>query len=143
MGVAGAFVSFKGRPEPLMGLRCRVYRNLNKPGFFSVVADEGEFRGKVLGYARAVDLQQVKLKVMAAAYRRCVEQGVRNVHATAIGKYASCADAPPEAVIDTPRRITYQPFVRPWFFDRTDPTQPVGELAEVWAFEADLLACPG
>lgn len=135
------FLAFKGRPEPAIGLRCRVHRNLNKPGFFSVIADEGEFRGKVLGYARAVCLQQVKLKVVAAAYQRCREQGVRNVHAMAIGRYASCADAPPAAVINAPRRITYQPFVRPWFFDRTDPAQPVEKLAGVWAFGADLLVC--
>lgn len=142
MGASGVFESFKDRPEPTTGLRCRVYRNLNKPGFFSVIADEGEYRGKVLGYARAVCLQQVKLRVMAAAYQRCREQGVRNVHAMAIGKYASCSDAPPEAVMHTPRRITYQPFVRPWFFDRNDPAQPVLELGAVWAFGSDLLVCP-
>jgi len=41
----------------------RVYRNLLKPNFFSIQAMEGPNKGKVVGYARAVGLENVTFVV--------------------------------------------------------------------------------
>ena len=134
-----AFIPFKGRPEPAYGRRCRVYRNLNAPGYFSVLADEGEHKGRVLGYARAVTLTNVTFKVQAGGYRRLQAEQVRNVHASAIGNFKACGNVPPDRLQKTGKRISYQPFRQPFFFDRTDPGTPVWDAHEICAYGADLL----
>lgn len=133
------FVSFKNRPAPVPGMKCRVYRNLNSPGFFSVLADEGEFRGKVLGYARCVGLVQVSFKVRESGYRRLQLEQIRNVHGFAIGTFIGCRENPPEGVSCSARRISYHPFKQPFFFDRAEPGNAIHSAPEVWAFGPDLL----
>jgi len=123
-------------------MRCRVYRNLNAPGYFSIQADEGPDKGRVLGRAKAVVLDEVVFKVNQGGHQRCVNQGVRNVHAVAIGNYAG-SEAPPQDVSISSDRITYQPFVRPYFFKRSAPDTPITQFPRVCAFGADLLCLPG
>lgn len=50
------FTAFRGRTCPEPGLPVRVYRNLNRPGLYSMVALSGPYKGKVVGYAPAVAL---------------------------------------------------------------------------------------
>lgn len=143
--MTSAFVPFRGRSEPAIGMRCRVYRNLNAPGYFSIQADEGPDKGRVLGRAKAIILNNVVFKVNRGGYQRCVSRGIRNVHAVAIGNYAGSDDTPPFDESLAGDRITYQPFVRPFFSKRSAPEIPVTEYPKVCAYEADLLClkeCP-
>lgn len=132
------FRSFRNRPAPWVGMRCRVYRNLNRPTLFSIVADEGTHKGRVLGYAPVVALTDVQFKVQAAGYERLHRTKVRNVHAMAIGRFKSVTDTLPEALM-VAARITYHPFRQPYFFDRADPGTPVRQATEAWAYGPDLL----
>ncbi len=136
------FRSFRGRPAPYTGMRCRVYRNLNLEGFFSILADEGDLKGRVLGYARAVCLTDVKFKVLKAGYERLHRERVRNVHAMALGRFKQCADEPAGELEVRAERITYHPFLQPFFFYRNYPKTPVWAVDEAWAFGSDMLV-PG
>lgn len=136
---SNGFVSYKNRPAPVPGMKCRVYRNLNSPGYFSVLADEGEFRGRVLGYARCVGLAQVSFKVRESGYRRLQQEQIRNVHGFAIGTFIGCRANPPEELGSSAKRISYHPFKNPFFFDRAEPGDAVHTAPEAWAFGPDLL----
>lgn len=134
-----SFRSFRGRPAPWVGMRCRVYRNLNRPSLFSIVADEGIHKGLVLGYAPVVALRDVQLKVQTFGYQRLHRTKVRNVHAMALGHFKSFSGHLPDSLAQKSARITYHPFRQPFFFDRSDPDTPVWRVHEAWAFGSDLL----
>ena len=131
------WVSLKARPEPDPGQRVRVYRNLNN-GQYSVVALDGPHKGLVLGYAPAIGLSDVNCRVSLKTRDRVIKQGVRTVHAWSDGRYEGCSDQPPIAFTSSSRRVTYFPFVKPYFFQRTAPDKPVTEVRSAWAYKADL-----
>lgn len=132
---ASAFVPFKDRPEPSPGQKVRVYRNLNN-GQFSIVMLEGEFKGKVVGYAPAVGIEGVTMHITKQRDRTLKEKQ-RNVHAWIHGRYLGCADRPP-LPYKQGKRVTYMPFVKGYFFARTRPDKPITQLNDAWAFERDL-----
>ena len=93
-----SFRSFRGRAEPWTGMRVKVYRNINRPEFWSVLAAEGECKDLVLGYARAVSITSVTLVVRAGGHKRLRRERVRNVHAHALGQWKGCANRVPRDV---------------------------------------------
>lgn len=141
------FEPFRGRQAPKIGQRCRVYRNLNRPSRFSIMSWEGETKGLVLGYGRAVGLSAVVLKVQAGGLERARKTGTRNVHALADGFLVGIAKVPPAN--GNGRNITYCPFDHQregrairggYFYDRADPQTRVEKLSLAWAYGSNLVA---
>lgn len=128
---------YRNRPEPALGERVRVYRNLNN-GQYSVRALSGPHKGLVLGYAPAIGLADIHLHVSEKTRDTVVRKRERNIHAWSEGVYLGCADEPPRAVRQQRQLITYFPFIRSFFFLRTRPDQPVTAIDQAWAFGADL-----
>lgn len=136
-----AFQSFRGRPQPLSGSRIRVYRNLNRPTLFSVVALTGDYKGKVMGYAPVVGLANVSLKVSEKQRQGVLTKQVRTVHAFAEGDLVELASELPESCNRQPSKVvTYQPYRKAHFFDRDAPDIPIWELAAAWSSGANLIA---
>lgn len=135
-----AFQPFLGRPAPAPGTRVRVYRNLNRPGLFSVVALAGALKGKVVGYAPVVGLANVSLKVSEKQRQGVLLKQVRTVHAFAEGDLVEMASELPESYKGQPLKvITYQPFMAGHFFDRATPGTPIWELPVAWSAGANLI----
>ena len=109
------FVPYRERSVQV-GMRVRVYRNLLKPNFFSIQAMEGPDKGKVVGYARAVGLENVRFVVSKKTWERVISEGVRTVFAFADGALVDCLEALPAGFDE---RITLQPFERCYFFQPT------------------------
>lgn len=138
-----AFQSFRGRPAPSASMKVRIYRNLNRPSLFSIVALSGEHKGQVLGYAPVVGISNVVLKVSEKQRTGVLEKKVRTVHAFAEGNLVGLACELPEACrASTAKVITYQPFRAGHFFDRAAPEVPVYHEDEVWSAGSNLVA-PG
>jgi len=100
--------------------RVDIYRNLNKPGLFSCRAREGIYKGKVTGYANIFIVLNPTFVVSSASRRRAITQRKRNVHAYV---RSECLLDAFNGSLDTTQLpdaevITYQPFVRPDFFNR-------------------------
>lgn len=121
-------------------MRVRIYRNLNRPSLFSIVALSGPEKGRVLGYAPVVGISNVDLKASEKQRNGVLEKQVRTVHAFAEGDLVGIASDLPEECRARPARvITYQPFRSAYFFDRARPDIPVQQLAEVWSAGANLV----
>ncbi|MFQ3214969.1 MAG: hypothetical protein ACI9C9_002515 [Marivirga sp.] len=132
------FHSFKNREEPKAGERVRVYRNLNMPTHFSIMAMAGPNKYRVLGHAKAVHLINVSLKVSTTTREKVVLEKVRTVHAYADGFYQKSEDVLPNNFTGCDARsVTYQPFVRGYFFNRDEPEVPVGKIEECCMFGAN------
>jgi len=138
-----AFISFRERPEPAPGARVRVYRNLNRPTLFSVVALSGDHKGKVMGYAAVVGLANVSLKVSERQRQGVLVKQVRTVHAFAEGTLVEMTSELPESCKrQSSKVVTYQPFLAGFFFDRAAPDIPIRNLATAWSAGANLVV-PG
>jgi hypothetical protein len=136
-----SFVSFKGRSAPKPDELVAIYRNLNKPNFFSIQMREGPSKGLVVGYAPAVCINNVTLIVRHSGRDRAIEKKQRNVHAWAEGFWEDCAEAAPLSYQrKDARRHTYFPFIKPHFFERTAPNVPVTSIKRAWITGADILA---
>lgn len=98
-------------------LRVRVYRNLNKPEFFSILAMEGVNKGKVCGYARSVLLENAKFKVSIKSRERVLRDNRRNVHAF-IEAILVDASNDIQPLNGSEKCVTYNPFVCDTFFVR-------------------------
>ena len=61
-------------------MRVRVYYNLNR-SVWSIKAMEGEFKGKVIGYASSVVLSDAHTVVSEAGRQRVLREQRKNVHA--------------------------------------------------------------
>lgn len=134
------FLSFKGRGTPSPGELVRVYRNLPKPPYYSIRAEEGELDGLVLGHAKAVIIEDVKFLVGEKSRKTVIRNGVRGVHAYAVGRFVAAYDEPPaEFLTDKASQVTYQPFVYGHFFDRREPLKPVTETNKCCLFGPDCL----
>lgn len=101
------------------GMKVRVYRNLNKKEFYSILALEGEFKGKVCGYAKSVVIENVIFKVSAKSQQRVLRENRRNVHAFCEGFITDASDC----VVDIDFEhevVTYNPFKKASFYKRDD-----------------------
>lgn len=70
--------------EPVDEMRVKVYWNLHKK-VFSVVALEGDRKGKVIQYADRIELKDVSFTVSEAGRQRVIRDRCKNVHAFVIG----------------------------------------------------------
>lgn len=98
-----------------LGQKVAVYRNLNKPGLFSIKALEGVNKGKVIGYSPSVEIAGVTFKVSEASRQRVLRDKQRNVHAFAVGTLVACTDPVDVAGMTA---ATYQPYTCGSFFIR-------------------------
>ncbi len=93
------------------------YRNLNRPQCFSVRARNGNFKGLVTGYGRAVVIGSPKLVVGEKSRQRCIEKGVRSVHSFVRGELLGLFDGDLlPSKIKTCIRVSYSPFLGGAFF---------------------------
>lgn len=116
------------------GQKVLVYRNLNKPAFYSIMAAEGADKNKVIGYAKSVLLSDVSFKVSEKVSKRVKKEKRRNVHAYCVGTLQEASNI----VLDDPNGIvaTYSPYVCHYFFVRGteqlkhEDAEPVNERYE-------------
>lgn len=130
---SGSFKSQIGKVERLAhkGQKVRVYRNLNKPEFYSIQACDGEDKNKVIGYAKCILLSNVSFKVSEASRQRVIRDGRKNVHGFVVGILEDAS----QTVLPSPQGLeaTYNPYAFGYFFDRSthnevDPTYEQGVL---------------
>lgn len=93
--------------------KVKVYRNLNKPEQFSVVALDGEFKNKVIAYGKSIELNDAYFKVSIKSRERLMREKTRNVHAWCIGRLK---DIHNDRIIKSGEAVTYQPFIREDFY---------------------------
>ncbi len=117
----GQFESKVGKADRLCRrlMKVRVYRNLNKPEFYSILAMEGEDKGKVVGYARSVLLENCQLVVSSASRLRVLRDKRKNVHAFCQGVVVDASDCV-QTLDGTERAITYNPYKMGTFYRRDD-----------------------
>jgi hypothetical protein len=97
--------------------KVRVYRNLNKPEFFSIMAMQGINKGKVIGYARSVLLENCELVVSEASRQRVLRDSRKNVHAYCQGFVCDASDTV-QSLTGDECAITYNPYLMGTFFSR-------------------------
>lgn len=90
-----------------VGQKVDVYRNLNKPSFFSAKAKTGEFKSLVAGYAKCYILKDVSFFVGTGRIRVLAKK-VKNVHAYVRGTLVDAFDGHITDLTGM-RAITYNP----------------------------------
>ena len=117
----GQFESKVGKADRICRrlMRVRVYRNLNKPEFYSILAMEGEDKGKVIGYARSVLLENCQLVASEKSRQRVLREKRKNVHAFCQGIIVDASEMV-QTLDGTECAITYNPYKMGSFFRRDD-----------------------
>lgn len=93
-----------------------VYRNLNKPAYFSLKKNTGDDKGRVGGYAKAVVIQSPSFVISLASHQRVLKEKRKNVHAYIRGQ---CVDAFDSSLLTIPEgamRVSYSPYVGPYLY---------------------------
>jgi hypothetical protein len=123
------------RPLPIhdvLGVRARVHLNLHNGCYVVTI------KSKVVGYAHALVLDDVTAGVSMSGYRRCRDEGVRNVHAFLEGVVvaadaAALGSGPPSPAVSKRRglrRISYNCLTHPPCFFYRDGSEACFESAE-------------
>jgi hypothetical protein len=107
------------------GQQVRVHFNLHSHDW-SIVAMEGDEKGRVIGHAPELSLIDCAFKVSEASRQRVILKRCRSVHAWITGKLTTKASMPVEA-----RGFTYNPY-RAGTFTYRDTHEPVTRAARVW-----------
>jgi hypothetical protein len=107
-------------------MRVRVYRNLNKTDFFSIMAIEGDDKGRVVGYARSIKLRECVFKVNEKGRQRVLSSKNKNVHAFCEGVIID-ASLTHQSLLDDHLPVTYNPYMAPTFY-RCDNNEPVTDV---------------
>lgn len=68
-----------------------VYRNLHRK-MWSIQSREGKTRGRIIGYAKALGLNDAKTKVDQKGRQRVIKDRVKNVHAGILGDLIAVFD---------------------------------------------------
>jgi len=93
-------------------MRVKAYRNLHKQ-CWSVVAMEGENKGRVVAHPQFVQMKDVEFRVQPAGRRRVLRERRKNIHAYVIGTFVpSTASQPWE-------QVRYNPYKFETFVDRS------------------------
>jgi hypothetical protein len=100
-------------------MKVRVYRNLNKPEFYSILAREGADKGKVVGYARAVLLENCEFIVSSASRNRVLREKRKNVHAFCQGIIVDASETS-QLLTGEETIVTYNPYKMETFYKRID-----------------------
>lgn len=113
-----------------VGQKVDVYRNLNKPAYFSAKAKTGEFKNLVAGYAKCYILKDVSFFV-GTGRLRVLDKGVKNVHAYVRGEFFDAFDGH-IADLSGMRAVTYNPHdkTKPFFYFKD-----TGQLVEGMTFK--------
>jgi hypothetical protein len=111
-------------------MKCFIYRNLHKPSHtYSLKALEGEHKGRVIGYAQCLLVDQATFVVSEAGRQRVVKTGRKNVHAGIVGNVIEAYQLQtrlPNTInpgqvyqsIETPHRtVKYNPYKAATFYD--------------------------
>ena len=110
-------IGFKNR-EFEVGIKVRVYRKLPR-GHFSVMANEGEHKGRVLIHSDHVLIKAVNFRVYEKSGRQSVlKTGHKNVHAYADGVLLSISKQ--DITTSVENEITYDP--------KRNPELPAGKF---------------
>lgn len=109
----------------VMSAKYYIYRNLNRGNAFSV-----KHRGKVVDYLEGFEADDVEFRVSEAGNRRAKTTKKRNVHAFIVCDDYTKRDDIPLGELTTMTPVTYNPFLAPTFFKRTN-TMPVSSAKRV------------
>jgi hypothetical protein len=102
-----------------------VYRNLNKPNYFSCKCRAGDYKGKVSGYANIIVLEGPEFVVSEVSRQRVLKDRSRNVHAYVRGRFLDAFEGKlinPENI--SLLAVSYSPYLGGHFF-RRDNHQPI------------------
>ncbi len=100
-----------------------VYFNLHKK-LFSIKSMEGENKGKVIGHADCIILDDVTFKVSEAGRQRVLRERKKNVHAGVIGYLNEQGIRLIIATRDLATKVTYNPYKYQSFVD-AETLEPV------------------
>jgi len=120
------FISRRGRTVTV-GQKVKVYRNLNKPDFFSICDKKSNL---VLGYSKSVTLESATYIVRESSRQRVLKEKRRNVHAWVEGSLVNSGTFPPEGV----RPGYYNPYHTSLFIDH-ETKAPI--------MDSDIAHCEG
>ncbi len=125
----------------LSGLLVDVYLNLHRPGYLSVRAAEGPDKGRVVGHATAIELEDCEFRVSEAGRQRVLRERRKNVHATVRGRVVqACVEPEPApSVVEQAERarsagaedIAYNPYFTSHFLNR-QTKMPVHSASSVF-----------
>lgn len=88
-----------------IGLRVFVYRNL-RLGCYSVRAESGPQRGRVIAHAASVEIEDALLRVSAAGRARVLRERSKNVHAGVLGTCVGVDHCPDKLDV----KLRYDPY---------------------------------
>ena len=94
-------------------MRVKCYWNLHK-NTYSVMAMEGENKGRVIRYDNLINLENASFKVSEAGRQRVLRDRVKNVHAFVIGDMVNSPWE--ESACD--KGVTYNPYTCGEFYER-------------------------
>jgi len=94
-------------------MRVKCYWNLHK-NTYSVVAMEGEKKGRVIGYYNLIHLEDAEFRVRESGRQRVLRDRVKNVHAFVIGQMVD----PTWAASECDKGVTYNPYRSGEFYER-------------------------
>lgn len=114
----GMFYSAVGKTNRVChkGMRVRIYRNLNKPEYFSILAMEGVNKGKVCGYAKSIKLKSFKFKVSLKSRLRVLKDQRKNVHSFCEG-YIEDAFTAQQPINQKSIEVSYNPYRGDAFYE--------------------------
>ncbi|MFT5724488.1 MAG: hypothetical protein ACI9JN_001607 [Bacteroidia bacterium] len=93
-----------------------VYRNLNKPKYFSMKQAGGALKGKVSGYAQSIVVKNPCFKISEASRQRVLRTN-RNVHSYVTGEFVDAFDGQPDiSALTDYVRVTYSPYVGNFYY---------------------------
>lgn len=113
-------------------MKCFIYRNLHKRGHtYSLRAMEGEHKGRVVGYASSLFVEDAEFRVNETGRQRVIATGHKNVHAGIVGNVTAAHNL--ETRLPNPMQyeetfygvgsertsitVKYNPYAHPFFFD--------------------------
>ena len=98
-------------------MRVKTYRNLHKQ-CWSVVAMEGENKGRVIAHPQFLQMKNVEFRVQPAGRRRVLRERRKNIHAYVIGSFV------PSTAHEVWDKIRYNPYKFETFVDKNgDPVR--------------------
>jgi len=134
------FISFRGRGTPEPGLSVKVYRNLNRPSLFSIMAMAGPHKGKVVGYAPAILLRDVHFLISEKTRQAVLKRRVRTVHAFAAGILVTTSETLPDQLATNDQTtVTYSPYLSGHFHYRNEPDTAITHINKAWAWGSGLI----
>lgn len=130
-------------------MKCFIYRNLTRRGFpFSIKALEGEYKGKVIGYAFVLSVENVTFSVNAKGRDKVREAKRKTVHAGVVGTVTGCRFYTPrlgdpivecELESNTGALIKYNPYINDTFIN-AETGNPVATASRVYMEDGKVFA---